>query len=581
MSGRKKVGKRGLAAIIAGSVIVLLAVGYLFLCQWSANHVMPNHSIGDVKLGGINQDQLILHLQAMEKELGQKKVIITCGDQSVECDMEKAGPKWDMDRIQSVMIPEDEPFLTRGALWIGALFNGYKMRDDILSFENQKYVEETILQLQKKLDGARVENEYQVYAEKIVFTRGEPGMAIGKENGIMALIGHLTADKSGELQVKAELTAVEEFDFAALYTDLRVEPADATVDKETFEIVPHVAGISFDVEQAKRLFDEAKDGETFEIPLIITEPETTTVELQRLLYADVLGQVTSWIGGTVNRLNNVQLAGELCHDAIVLPGEEFSFWERIKPCNTEQGFLLAPVDAKENPADEIGGGICQISSSIYYAAFHANLDIVERKAHPYAVGYLPDGGDAMIQQGQSDFRFKNNTEYPIKIKVYINGRNMVVQILGTKTDSTYVRMETKLLESTKYHVVYKMDENVPVGTIKEESTPFVGRKVEVYRCVYDGSGKLISRTLESMNDYKVRDYVILINPADAYKYGLDQNGNPLSGGFPNPAPTPTPEPTPEATPEPTPEVTPEPTPEVTPEPTPEVTPTPDQTGTEE
>ena len=111
----------------------------------------------------------------------------------------------------------------------------------------------------------------------------------------------------------------------------------------------------------------------------------------------------------------------------------------------------------------------------------------------------------------------------MKIVVQIDDRNMKMQFYGTNPDGKYVQTERNQLSVTEYEVVYQPDESVPKGTTKEDVTPYTGRRVEVYRCVYNKVGGLISRTLENVSEYSHRDQVILYNPAD----GVEQE---LSGG---------------------------------------------------
>jgi hypothetical protein len=187
------------------------------------------------------------------------------------------------------------------------------------------------------------------------------------------------------------------------------------------------------------------------------------------------------------------------------------------------------------------------------------------------VGYVPNGLDATVYYGSLDFRFKNTTNHPVKIVTSVSGRSLSVSIYGTKTDNKTVKMETVQLASKGYETIYKIDNSVKAGTTKTEVTPYTGCTVEAYRCIYE-NGALVSRTLESKSVYKSRDKVILVNAADAYKYGIGEPPKETVEPTPVPNPTPTPEPTPTPTPEPTPTPTSEPTPTPTPEPTPEPNP---------
>jgi hypothetical protein len=218
---------------------------------------------------------------------------------------------------------------------------------------------------------------------------------------------------------------------------------------------------------------------------------------------------------------------------------------------------MAPVYKGGKSVDEVGGGICQPSSTLYLAALNSNLKIVERHQHQFAVGYVPDGLDATVYYGSLDFRFENDTDYPVKLvaKSYKSSGStyLTVTIYGTKTDDLHVKMTNKVYNWVdynwvEYETVYQVDAAVPAGTVKEGQNGYKGRNADTYRNLYDAEGNLVSSTLESTNKYKVRERILLVNPADAAQYGLNADGTPLAPGAAsstpaiNPAPTRTPPP---------------------------------------
>jgi len=307
-------------------------------------------------------------------------------------------------------------------------------------------------------------------------------------------------------------------------------------------------GIDFDPVQAQERFDVMNEGDTVHIPLAVTTPDMTQSKLRGLLFADVLGECSTNIGGTEYRLNNVQVAAKAMDGTILMPGEVFSYNNTLGARTTVNGYLPAPAYIGGKTVDDVGGGICQNSSTLYMAVLRANLEIVERKNHMYTVGYVPDGLDATVAYNAIDFRFRNSTDYPIRVEAKVSGRTMLVKLHGTDTEHVTVKMETKTLSTTPYTVTYKPDSSVAVGKTVVDTTAYTGRKVQVFRCVYDSRGNLISRTQESMNNYRHRDKVILYNPDDAVRLGLvDENGKVHTTVQPQkPAPQPTP-PAPEQT----------------------------------
>lgn len=393
-----------------------------------------------------------------------------------------------------------------------------------------------------------IETTYTVEEQVIRTIRGTPGLVYDRKAALHQLLSAIAqqADwlvQGGPEPLPLHLEPLEiapaPVDWAALANQVHVEAADASLNPETMEIEPSVTGVSLDPAQAASRYDNARDGAEFEIPLIFTPPAMTTEQLNATLFQDLLGEATSRVSGVAARKQNVKLAAELVNDTILLPEGIFAYNECTGPRTVANGFRPAPSYVNGLTVDEVGGGICQVSSTVYYAVLNSNLKIVERRNHSFAVGYVPDGMDATVFFGSLDFRFQNSTPSPIKIVTESFDKNgsrwLTVKIYGAKADDTYVEMEARRLSTTAYETVYKPDASVPAGTTKESVTPYTGRKVESYRCIYNGDGTLLSRTLEAVSNYQKRDRVILYNPADAHLY--DPN-----------APKPTPAPTPSAPP---------------------------------
>lgn len=168
----------------------------------------------------------------------------------------------------------------------------------------------------------------------------------------------------------------------------------------------------------------------------------------------------------------------------------------------ERGFGEAATYVNGETVNTVGGGICQVSSTVYLASLLANLEIVERYAHRYYPGYITLGMDATVSWGGPEFRFKNNTGYPIRIDVSYANSQLTVSIYGTKTDDTYVKMTRDVLSTTSYETEYVETEDLPYGTQKQKQNGYVGYEVKSYRNIYSGDGKLLSSTLEAKSSYQ-------------------------------------------------------------------------------
>ena len=381
---------------------------------------------------------------------------------------------------------------------------------------NEDYVRGVVAANTKRFNDALVDEACNILRDSIVIIKGssvEPAdekdvydltvatlyMAIDEQ-------AHMTADFSPKTSKQKEL------DLMMLYERIFVEPASAYYNGETHRVDEEVMGVRFDMAEAQKMMDQAAEGTKIVIPLIFTMPEVTSRQLGRTLFRDVLAERTTRISGTNNRLNNIQLSSAAVNGTILAPDEVFSFNGIVGERTAEKGYLEAGAYVNNETIQEIGGGICQTSSTIYDCVLHSDLEVIERLNHMFTVAYLPLGNDATINWGTADLKFRNNTEYPIRIEATVIGRDLTVRLIGTKTDDNYIEIDFKLISMTPYDTIRQEDESVPQGATVDKSDGHTGYVVETYKYLYDKDGNLISETLVDKSVYLVQDRVILIPP---------------------------------------------------------------------
>ena len=356
-----------------------------------------------------------------------------------------------------------------------------------------------------------------------------------------------------------------EVDLLAIYNMVNVAPVDAEYDTATSTVSESVVGVSFDMAAAQSLIDNAEAGATVRIPLIHTEPDITSESLNALLLRDILSERTTYIDGTSNRLNNITLAAAAINGTVLNPGEEFSYNGVVGERTVAKGYKSAGAYSGGRTVQEIGGGICQVSSAIYYCTLYADLEVTSRRNHQFTVAYLPLGQDATVNWGTTDYKFKNNTDYPIRIDCIVDGRNLTVQIVGTKTTTDYIKVEYVTLSSRGFETIEVEDESIAPGTQKVDTSGHTGVTVETYKYRYKEDGTLIEKVFIAKSAYNPQNRIILV-PV----------GTLTGGGDPTPSPTGDPTAPPTSTPDVTPAPTPTPEePTIPPDPTaPPATPTP-------
>lgn len=536
--GRKS--RRGLIA--AGVLVAVVAAGYLGLCTWvgASGTTLPGTTAGGVDLGGLTRDQVERRLDEDLKARYTGKEITLQAD-GVDQSYTVSGSVLNVDTgavTDAAWGLSQGSFLSRGWRFLQAMLGGNDIEVPLsYTQEGEAQVDSLLTQIESELGGGVQETTWEVQGEELIFHMGTPGRAFDLSNTKADILAAFAGESQEPLVLSTVTTDPADVDVEAVHQQVYAEVRDAALDKETMEITPSVTGLDFQVSDAQAALKDAAWGSDVTVALTVTEPTVSTESLKALLFRDVLGEASSSVSGSSNRKTNVKLSASVCDGVILLPGEVFSYNNTTGSRTADKGYLPAPSYVGGKSTDEVGGGICQTSSTIYYAALNSNLKIVERHNHMFAVGYVPDGMDATVWYGASDFRFENDTDYPIKIVTEYKNSRLTVQIYGTKTDDLYVKMTNKELSSTAWSTEYKVDPSLPAGSTKTEQTPYRGRVVEAYRNVYDGNGNLVSSTLETKSTYKMRNQIILVSPYDGAKYGLTEADGAIIA-TPSPSPTP-------------------------------------------
>ena len=306
----------------------------------------------------------------------------------------------------------------------------------------------------------------------------------------------------------------ETVDVQALHDQLAGEKAEAVCDKTTGEPTESRVGVAFDVSAVQAQLDAAAPGAEFLADAQVEFPTVSTEELRECMFRDVLGTCTTKCAGPWGRHQNIKLAAAAINGRIYNPGEEFWYNSTVGQRTAARGYHEAGVYEAGRTTTGIGGGICQVSSTLYYAVMLSDLDIVLRYCHMFNPGYLPIGCDATVSWGGPDFAFRNSRDYPIKVVTSYNDdtNELTCTILGTKVDDHYVVITNAVLASYDYQVVYQESPDVAPGDEVIDQYGHTGYFVRTWRNIYDGDGNLLSSRVEADSHYDVGNKIILVAP---------------------------------------------------------------------
>lgn len=249
-----------------------------------------------------------------------------------------------------------------------------------------------------------------------------------------------------------------------------------------------------------------------DLPLQVMNPSVTIDSLRQSGIQRKIIQVSTPLGTSgEGRTYNVTAAAKAVDGMILKPGEELDYGQMVKKAEKDSGFKEAPVIVGGEIVPGIGGGICQLSSTLYNAALRTGLHIVERKNHSLPVSYMPKGLDATFATDYINFKFKNTTGKWLLIKAEVKDRELVVKFFGTMPENVTYELETRLIETLPAPTEYTNDSSLPVNTqaVVQEGAP--GYIVEAYQ-IKRIDGDIVSRTLISKDTYRPQARLIAANP---------------------------------------------------------------------
>ena len=335
-------------------------------------------------------------------------------------------------------------------------------------------------------------------------------------------------------------------DLDALVAEHAIAPVDAVLNESDYSITHELLGYTLDLEALKALVAGAGEGETVTMAFSYVPATVTYAAIDATLFQDELGSVSSNHTNNSNRNTNLKLACQALNGKIIRPGETFSYNETLGKRTEAKGYKAAGAYVSGKTVETIGGGICQVSSTLYYACLKADLEIVERYAHSYMVSYVPYGMDATVSWGGPDYKFKNNTDSPIRIEAWVSGGQVHVKLIGTDTKDYYVKMTYETVDGpTEGKVVYqdfKWDNKEGYKDGEVLQTAYTGRTVKSYRVKYSkATNEKLSSAYEATSRYKSRDKIIARvapKPTEPTETTPVPNPSPVPTE-PNPSPVPT------------------------------------------
>lgn len=482
--------------------LMLICAVMLLLCVTGCTkdgYVASKVFVGGVDIGSMSREEAISALSDVSID-PDDKVTIVIGEDNFLVTAEEVGAVCNVEETVDYAIENSTGF-----------FSGLFKKELPMKVELDTNL------LEAKLTGLEtevVQTSATVVDNGIQVTRGTSGKKIDRDTLCEAVSEQFGSVDKDIVRADYIITEPEEVDYNEFLSAFGSEFKEAEyVRSEDGSIVvtEECAGVVFDMNNAISIMKQhTNEGEVFVIPCEVTLPQNSKADLEEKLFRDVLGTYsTSFASSSANRASNISLATSSINGIILLPGEVFSFNGALGERTTERGYKTAGAYVAGETVDQVGGGICQVSSTLYNTVLLSNLEIVERRSHQMTVSYVPMGRDATVNWGTTDFKFKNNTAYPVKIVGTINGKNVAISAMGTATiENMKVEIVTNTVSVLEPQVETVEDPLQPVGytSTKNGSNGYV---VDAVRVVYS-NGAEVSRENLVRSKYNSKKTVVTV-----------------------------------------------------------------------
>ena len=500
-----------IACIIAAVVVIGVLLSTIFaLVNIENEKMISGISIEGIEVSGLTNEEAKAKVEAICNQKKEKEINIKYEDyestlnptlMEVEYNVDKAvETAYKIGRTENIFVNNYEILKTLIM----------KENVDVEMTLNEDVTKQNIQDISVNLPGVVIESSYSVEDDELIITKGKAGVIVDTDKLYEEVKENLNNINANDeiIEIPVSQKEPEEIDIQKIHDEIYKEAQDAYYTKNPFTVYPEVEGVDFDVESAKKILEEEKD--EYVIKLTITKPKVTISQIGSEAFPDQLATFTTrYDVSDVDRSTNLRIACQKINGKVVLAGDTFSYNQALGKRTEAAGYKNGKVYEAGQVVDGIGGGICQISSTLYNTALLANLDIVERRNHQFVTSYVPAGRDATVVYGVTDFKFKNTRKYPVRIVASANNGIATISMYGIKEENEYTfKFSTKTVASIPTTTKYVEEASLPAGTEKVKQKGANGLKTETY-ITKMLNGKVISTKLLSKDTYDAMQRIVL------------------------------------------------------------------------
>lgn len=511
----KKPKKRNIKKLII-SIMIVAIIALLFSTVFALSNInnekiISGVTIEGIEVSGLTKEEAKAKLETVYAEKKEKNIELKYEEFESELNPTLMEVSYDIENAvnEAYGLGRNQNIFVNNYNILGTLVG--KREISVNMSLNEETTKQTIEDIGANLPGILIEPSYSIEENKLIITRGKEGIVVKTED-LLTQVKDLLKDihaTENTIEIPVETRTPQNIDIDKIHSEVYKQAQDAYYTKDPFTIYPEVEGIDFDVEKAKEMIAaEVKD--EYVIDLIITEPNITIDEIGTEAFPDQLSTFTTrYDASDKDRTTNLVLACQKLNGKVIMPGQTFSYNETLGPRTAAAGYKNAKIYESGQVVDGLGGGICQISSTLYNAALMSDMEIVERRNHQFVTSYVKAGRDATVVYGSTDFRFKNTRTYPVKIIASAKSGIATVSIFGIKEadrDYTYT-FKTETVSTIPFTTKYVEDSSLASGkeVVKQKGANGLVTKTYMTKLL---NGKVVSTELLSKDTYSAMQKIV-------------------------------------------------------------------------
>lgn len=511
---KKIFSKKFIVISIIIAICILLCFSTIFaLINANTNTIISGISIKGIDVSGLTKEEAITKVSSIINDKISTSFDLVHNDYKTTIIPEQFGANFDIETSVNTAFERGR----NGIIFKNnfEILSSFFFKVNIVpSFSyNEETINSLISEIEANLPDKLIEPNYYVDGTNLIITNGIDGVVIQPDVLKLKIISNINNfySKNENIDIPVINVNAKEIDVDTIHSEIYKEPKDAYYTKDPFTVYAHIDGIDFanTIEEVKQMLQEEK--ESYTIPLKITTPSVTTNNIGTEAFPDLLATYsTTYSASNVNRSTNIRLASAKINGIVLMPGETFSYNTTVGKRTAANGFKSAAVYSGGEVTTGIGGGICQVSSTLYNSVLLSNLQIVERHNHGFNTGYVPAGRDATVSWGGPDFKFKNNRKYPIKIICSGTGGTITTKIFGLKEQNEYeVEIQSYITSYIQYKTITKQDPTLDKGKTKVIANGSNGCRAVSYR-ILKQNGQVISKTLLANDTYNPHNKIVAV-----------------------------------------------------------------------